>query len=205
MGFCLLNNVAVTASVLAERGERVAILDWDAHHGNGTQDAFYADPRVLYVSLHEFPLYPFTGRLRETGAEGAEGTTINVPLPEGATGDVYLRAMDELIGPAIEAFAPAWLLISAGFDGHRRDPLTGLRLSSGDFADLTARAAPLVPAGRRIVFLEGGYDLDALADSTAACLAALAGAELRPEPATSGGPGADVVDAALMVRAEPAD
>jgi acetoin utilization deacetylase AcuC-like enzyme len=200
MGFCLLNNVAVTAAVLAERGERVAVLDWDAHHGNGTQDAFYEDGRVLYVSLHEHPLYPFTGRLHETGHGEGAGTTINVPLPEGATGDIYLRAMDELIGPAIEAFAPGWLLVSAGFDGHRADPLTGLRLTSGDFADLTNRALALVPVGRRVVFLEGGYDLEALADSTAACVAAMAGADVRPEPASSGGPGREIVDAALMIR-----
>jgi acetoin utilization deacetylase AcuC-like enzyme len=200
MGFCLLNNVAVTAAVLAARGERVAILDWDAHHGNGTQDSFYDDPRVLYVSLHEYPLYPGTGKLRETGSGEGEGTTLNVPLPEGATGDVYLHAFDSLIGPAVEAFAPTWLLVSAGFDGHRADPYTGLALSSGDFADMTARAVGLAPAGRRIVFLEGGYDLDALADSTAACVAGLVGVDLRPERASSGGPGREVVDAALRLR-----
>ena len=201
MGFCLLNNVAVTASVLAARGERVVIVDWDAHHGNGTQDAFYDDDRVLYVSLHEHPLYPFTGRLQERGEGAGAGSTINVPLPAGATGDVYLHAMDELIAPVVEAFAPTWLLLSAGFDGHRADPLTGLGLSSGDFADLTRRSLELVPAGRRIAFLEGGYDLDALNLSTAACVAALAGDDLRPESATSGGPGRDVVDAALMLGA----
>lgn len=201
MGFCLLNNVAVTAAVLAARGERVVIIDWDAHHGNGTQDAFYDDDRVLYVSLHEHPLYPFTGRLQERGEGAGVGSTINVPLPAGATGDVYLHAMDDLVAPAVEAFAPTWLLLSAGFDGHRADPLTGLGLSSGDFADLTRRSLELAPAGRRIAFLEGGYDLDALHLSTAACVAALAGDELRPEGATSGGPGRDVVDAALMLRA----
>lgn len=205
MGFCLLNNVAVTAAVLAARGERVAVLDWDAHHGNGTQDAFFADGRVLYASLHEHPLYPYSGKLREIGTGDGAGSTINVPLPAGATGDVFLRALDDLIGPAIEAFGATWLLVSAGFDGHRDDPLTGLGLSSGDYADLTARALQLAPAGRRVVFLEGGYDLDALARSTAACVAGLAGEDLRPEPATSGGPGRDVVDAALMVRRDSAE
>ena len=205
MGFCLLNNVAVTAAVLAARGERVVILDWDAHHGNGTQDAFYGDDRVLYVSLHEHPLYPYTGKLRETGSGGGEGTTLNVPLPERATGDVYLHAMDDLIAPAIEVFAPTWLLVSAGFDGHRADPLTGLGLSSGDFADLTHRSLAFAPAGKRIAFLEGGYDLDALNLSTAACVAALGGADLRPEGATSGGPGREIVDAALMLRQQAAD
>src|SRR3954470_2788818 len=113
MGFCPLNNVPVTAAVLAARGERVVIVDWDAHHGNGTQDAFYEDDRVLYVSFHEHPLYPFTGRLRESGHGRGLGSTINVPLPEGTTGDVYLRAMDLVVTPAVEAFAPTWVLLSA--------------------------------------------------------------------------------------------
>ena len=205
MGFCLLNNVAVTAAVLAARGERVAIVDWDAHHGNGTQDAFYEDDRVLYVSFHEHPLYPFTGRLGETGAGAGAGSTINVPLPEGATGDVYLRGMDELVAPAVADFGATWVLLSAGFDGHRADPLTGLGLSSGDFADLTRRTLELAAPGRRLAFLEGGYDLEALRDSTAACVAAMGGADVRPEAATSGGPGREVVDAALRVRVARAD
>src|SRR6185503_3959043 len=112
MGFCLLNNVAVTAAALRARGERVAIVDWDAHHGNGTQDCFYGDPRVLYVSMHEFPLYPGTGRLEETGAGDGDGCTVNLPFPAGTTGDAYLLAVDELVGPAVERFAPTWLLIS---------------------------------------------------------------------------------------------
>ena len=205
MGFCLLNNVAVTAAVLAARGERVLVLDWDAHHGNGTQDAFYADPRVLYVSFHEHPLYPGTGRLRETGEGAGAGTTINVPLPAGTTGDVLLRAMDDLVLPAAAAFDPTWLLVSAGFDAHAADPMTGMGCSSGDFADLTFRALSLVPAGRRIFFLEGGYDLEALRDSAAACVAAIAGVELRPERSTAGGPGREVVDAALMIRRQATD
>ncbi len=141
MGFCLLNNVAVTAAALAADGSRVAVIDYDAHHGNGTQDIFWDDPRVLYVSLHEWPLYPGTGRLDETGPAGAEGTTCNVPLPAGATGDVYLRAFDEVIEPVVRAFVPDWVLVSAGFDAHRADPLTGLALSAGDYAALAARAA----------------------------------------------------------------
>jgi acetoin utilization deacetylase AcuC-like enzyme len=201
MGFCLLNNVAVTAAVLAARGERVAIVDWDAHHGNGTEAAFWDDPRVLYASLHEHPLYPGTGRLRDTGGLGAEGTTVNVPLPAGATGDVALAAFDEVVLPAIARFAPTWLLVSAGFDGHRADPLTGLGFSSGDFSDLSARLVGVVPAGRRIDFLEGGYDLQALADSAGASLAAVAGEDHRPEAATAGGPGRHVVDAARTVHA----
>jgi acetoin utilization deacetylase AcuC-like enzyme len=197
MGFCLINNVAVTANVLAERGERVLIVDWDAHHGNGTQACFYDDPRVLYVSLHEFPLYPFSGRIGDIGVGEGRGTTINLPLPAGLTGDVALAAVDEVVTPAVEAFGPTWLLISAGFDGHRADPLTGLALSSGDFADLTERVLAYVPAGRRIAFLEGGYDLEGLASSAGACAAALVGTSHRPEPSTNGGPGRKVVDAAL--------
>jgi len=200
MGFCLLNNVAITAATLAARGERVAVVDYDAHHGNGTQDAFYADGRVLYVSLHEWPLYPGTGGLHETGTGDGLGTTVNVPLPGGATGDVYLRALDDVILPVVERFSPTWMLLSAGFDAHRRDPLTGLGLSSGDYGPVTARLLATVAPGRRIVFLEGGYDLQALADSTAACLGAMAGTSVVPEPPTGGGPGAEAVAAARRVQ-----
>jgi acetoin utilization deacetylase AcuC-like enzyme len=200
MGFCLFNNVAVTAAALAQRGERVLIVDFDAHHGNGTQDIFYADARVLYVSMHEWPLYPGTGALDELGAGEGRGTTVNFPLPAGATGDVYLAAIDEVVVPMAESWGPTWLLLSAGFDGHRCDPLTGLGLSSGDFADMTARLMCLAPPGKIVAFLEGGYDLEALADSTAACLGALVGSEHRAEPATSGGPGREVPAAARTLR-----
>ncbi|MEJ7844290.1 MAG: histone deacetylase [Acidimicrobiales bacterium] len=205
MGFCLLNNVAVTAATLAGRGERVLIVDYDAHHGNGTQAAFWDDDRVAYVSLHQWPLYPGTGALDDVGADAGRGWTCNVPLPAGSTGDCYLAAVDEVIGPLADDFGPTWLLLSAGFDAHRADPLTGLGLSAGDYGPLTAALAALVPAGRRIAFLEGGYDLDALASSTQACVGALAGADLAPEPPTSGGPGRDVVAAARLVRSRLAE
>jgi acetoin utilization deacetylase AcuC-like enzyme len=195
MGFCLFNNVAVTAAALAEAGERVLIVDYDAHHGNGTQAAFYDDDRVAYVSLHQWPLYPGTGEATERGRDAGEGTTLNVPVPPGATGDVYRAAVDELVTPLAERFKPTWLLLSAGFDAHRRDPLTGLALAAGDYADLTRELLGLVPAGRRVIFLEGGYDLEALADSAGAAVGAAAGVVHRPEAATSGGPGRDVVDA----------
>jgi acetoin utilization deacetylase AcuC-like enzyme len=200
MGFCLLNNAAVAAAALAERGERVMIVDWDAHHGNGTQDAFYQDPRVFYVSMHEFPLYPGTGRLDETGGGAGTGTTVNLPLPAGATGDVYLAAVDDVVLPAAEQFRPTWVIVSAGFDAHRADPLTGLDLTAGDFADLSDRIFPLAPAGRRLAMLEGGYDLDALAASTGACVASLAGLRYRPEAASAGGPGRTIVAAARRLR-----
>ncbi len=195
MGFCLLNNVAVTAAALAEAGERVLVVDIDAHHGNGTQDVFWDDPRVTYVSIHEHPMYPGTGMLRETGGVEAPGTTVNLPVPAGTSGDVYRRAVDEVVVPVAERMAATWLLLSTGFDAHRDDPLTGLGLSAGDYFDLTARILAAVPAGRRLVFLEGGYDLGAVATSTAATLAALAGVEHRPESVTGDGPGAEVVGA----------
>ncbi len=197
MGFCLFNNVAVAARSLTARGERVLVVDYDAHHGNGTQDIFYADPSVAYVSLHQYPLYPGSGAFDETGVGAGIGATLNVPFPAGATGDHYRSAFDHLIAPLAETFDPTWLIISAGFDAHRADPLTGLGLSSGDFADLTADLVGLVPAGRRLAFLEGGYDLDALQTSSAACVGALAGVRIAPEPPTSDGPGAHVVAAAL--------
>ena len=156
MGFCVVNNIAVAAAALADRGEKVLIVDYDAHHGNGTQDCFYDDPRVMYVSFHEYPLYPGTGALSETGAGAGVGTTINFPFPAGTTGDVYLTAVDEVLAPAVERFAPTWLLLSAGFDAHRRDPLTGLaldrrRLRRPHRTAARARAlgpAPGVPRGR---------------------------------------------------------
>lgn len=195
MGFCLVNNVAVTAAALRTRGEKVLIVDWDAHHGNGTQDSFWSDPDVLYVSLHQWPFYPGTGDLDDVGAGPGVGATVNVPLPGGATGDVYLTAVDEVVAPVAERFQPDWLLISAGFDAHRADPLTDLGLTAGDYADLTARLLGLANPGRTIVFLEGGYDLDALRDSVTATVSTLLGTPVRPEPATSGGPGAGAVRA----------
>ena len=209
MGFCLLNNIAVTAVALAARGQRVCVIDYDAHHGNGTQEVFYADPRVLYVSLHEWPLYPGTGRLDETGAGAGEATTCNLPLPAGATGDLYLRALDDVVEPLIARFSPDWLLVSAGFDAHRADPLTGLGLSAGDYGALAMRMAELAPGpGRLILFLEGGYDLDALRTSVAATLPPLVGEPAHAaESATAHGPGRDVVAAAtdLWARLPPPD
>ncbi len=200
MGFCLFNNVAVVAAALADRGERVLVVDYDAHHGNGTEEVFWRDPRVVYVSLHEWPLYPGTGALRDVGAGEGRGATVNVPLPAGATGDVYRRAVEELIAEVAAEHRTTWLLVSAGFDAHRADPLTGLGLRAGDFADITSDLVALVPAGRRLLFLEGGYDLDGLADSVGSTLARLADVDHRPEPATSGGPGHDAVAAAVAVH-----
>lgn len=206
MGFCLLNNVAVTAAALADRGERVAIVDYDAHHGNGTQDLFWSDPRVFYVSMHESPMYPGTGRIDDVGADAGYGTTLNFPFPAHTTGDVYRRAVDEVVVPTLQAWSPTWLLISAGFDGHRYDPITDLGLTAGDYADVTRVLADLVPAGRRLLFLEGGYDLQALSHCTGAVLSALVDdGAYRPEAPSSGGPGDEVCASALKVRAALAD
>jgi acetoin utilization deacetylase AcuC-like enzyme len=199
MGFCLFNNAAVGAAKLAAAGERVAIVDWDVHHGNGTQDIFYTDPRVLYVSTHESPLYPGTGQLRERGGGAGEGANLNLPFPAGTAGDTYRAAFDEVIVPVIERFAPDWLIISAGFDAHRNDPLAGLRLSSGDYADLARRLQQLVPARRVLVVLEGGYDLEALAYSTGSTLSALIGGNYRPEDGTTGEIGMPTVTAAKQL------
>jgi acetoin utilization deacetylase AcuC-like enzyme len=195
MGFCMFSNVAIAAAHLVASGERVAIVDYDAHHGNGTQDIFFTDERVLYVSLHQWPLYPGTGRLVEVGEGAGFGTTLNVPMPPGATGDVYTRALEEIVVPVITRFAPTWLIISAGFDAHRADPITDLGLSSGDYGSLTSQLLALVPPGRRLVMLEGGYDLQALRDSSAATLAAMLDVAHTPEARTNGGPGLGNVEA----------
>ncbi len=197
MGFCLFNNVAVTATSLADAGERVLIVDYDAHHGNGTQDIFYSDPRVMFVSFHQWPCYPGTGRIDEAGAGQASGRTVNLPLPPRATGDVYAQAWDRHVSPLIDKFDPTWVLISAGFDAHRADPITDMGLTAGDYASLTARILEIAPPGRRIAFLEGGYDLDALTETSAAVMATLVGEPLETEPQTTGGPGIDLIDMAV--------
>ncbi len=202
MGFCLFNSVAIAAAALADAGEKVAIVDFDAHHGNGTQDIFYEDPRVLFASIHQSPLYPGTGALTERGSGAAVGKTINIPVPPNTTGDVVRRALDELIVPAIEAHGTTWLFLSAGFDGHCADPITELGYSSADMADYVRTLVPVVARGRSVTVLEGGYDLQAITDCSAVVAAQLVGERLRLEPATSGGPGDAVVDAALVLAAE---
>lgn len=184
MGFCLFNNVAVAAAALRGQGERVLILDWDAHHGNGTQDMFYADPDVMFVSFHEHPQYPGSGRAGETGAGEAVGSTLNFPFPSGTGEATYLRAFDEVVAPLARAFDPGWVLVSCGFDAHRADPLTDLGLRAATFgllADRTRQLAADLAAGRLVFFLEGGYDLEALADATEATLGALTGADTAIE------------------------
>jgi acetoin utilization deacetylase AcuC-like enzyme len=206
MGFCLLNNIAVTAATLTARGERVLIVDWDVHHGNGTQAIFWNDPSVLYVSTHQWPFYPGTGRPDEVGGPAALGLTLNVPLPAGATGDVVERALVELAAPTIERFDPTWVLVSAGFDAHRADPLADLALSSGDFARMARTVAGFAPRpGRLVLFLEGGYSLEALRRSVAASLCALLGGAREAERATVGGPGAEDLEDVERIRHETID
>jgi acetoin utilization deacetylase AcuC-like enzyme len=190
MGFCLLNNIAIATAELLSQGERVLIIDWDVHHGNGTQAIFWDEPNVLYVSTHESPLFPGTGLASEVGGPRAIDRTVNIPLPAHATGDVLRRGIDDIVAPIVEDFAPTWVLVSAGFDAHRLDPLASLWLTSGDFAAMARRVASFAPSpGRLALFLEGGYDLDALRSSTYATLTAVLGGTGEDDAPSSGGPG----------------
>lgn len=175
MGFCVFNNVAVTALLLRSRGERVAILDWDVHHGNGTQTELANDPGSLYVSIHQANFYPFEGKVHDIDREATKGTTVNIPVPAGTAGDVYKEAWRNLVIPVLEQFGPDWVLISSGYDAHLDDPLADLCLISDDYGWLAAEVVDVVPANRVVVALEGGYDLKALEESTAATLRGLAG------------------------------
>jgi acetoin utilization deacetylase AcuC-like enzyme len=201
MGFCLLNNVAVAAASLTARGERVLIVDWDVHHGNGTQSIFWDDPNVLYVSTHQYPFFPGTGRANEVGGPKALGLTVNVPLPAGATGDVVRTAIDHVARPTIEEFSPDWVLISCGFDAHQADPMGDLALSSGDFAELARMVSEFCPRpGRLALFLEGGYNQMALQISVTDTLGALLGLQTHPSAPTYGGPGMNEIRSSLADR-----
>jgi acetoin utilization deacetylase AcuC-like enzyme len=173
----LLNNVAVAAAhARATYAERVAIVDWDVHHGNGTQEIFYRDPSVLYVSLHQAPFYPGTGYADETGDGEGEGFTVNIPLRSGADDGVYAAAFERIVAPVIEQFAPDLVLVSAGFDAHADDPLAGMRLRPEAYARMTAwltRALGERAATRVALLLEGGYDLQAITTSLRAAVEAL--------------------------------
>lgn len=174
MGFCMFNNIAIAAQhLIDDHGlERVLILDWDVHHGNGTQHTFEADPRVLFISLHGHPhyIYPGTGLEQEHGVGAGEGYTINLPMLPRTTNDAYYQAFDDPITPAIEKFDPQFVLISAGFDAHRADPLAPLELETECFGWMTDRLTGMAKhhcQGRLVSLLEGGYNLDALGDCVA--------------------------------------
>jgi acetoin utilization deacetylase AcuC-like enzyme len=178
MGFCLLSNVAIAARhALAVLGaERVAVLDWDVHHGNGTQAAFYDDPDVLFASLHQWPFYPGTGAAGETGTGAGEGRTVNLPQTAGSGGREWLGALERVALPAVRAYRPDLILVSAGYDAHRDDPIGGCLLDTGSYAEMALRVRDLgaeleAPVG---AVLEGGYDLDATAASALATMEALA-------------------------------
>jgi len=178
-GFCLFNNVAVAARV-AQRdfgAQRIAILDFDVHHGNGTQEIFYADGSVLFVSLHQSPLFPGTGQTSERGQGEGEGTTLNYPLPSGSTGAIYHRVWGQ-VGTKVRAFQPDLIILSAGYDAHEGDPLAQMSLQADDFAALVWDAqswADELCQGKLVAVLEGGYNLDALAASVVMTLGVLSG------------------------------
>ena len=178
MGFCLFNNVAVAARRALDQHDcaRVLVLDWDVHHGNGTEAVFVEDPTVLFCSIHQWPLYPGTGAADHVGRGAGRGTTLNVPVPAGTGDDAYVSLVEHVVAPVAREFAPQLVLVSAGYDSHRDDPLASCCLTEAGYAAMTGTLRRLctelghVPLG---MTLEGGYDLGALARSTAATLEVL--------------------------------
>ncbi|MCL7412506.1 MAG: histone deacetylase [ANME-2 cluster archaeon] len=179
MGFCLFNNVAIAARYAQQRGlGKVLIVDWDVHHGNGTQKAFYDDRSVLYFSIHQYPHFPGTGRVDEIGVGKGRGYTVNVPLPRGANDADYLYVFNKVLLPAARTFRPDIILVSAGVDGHRYDPLAGMDLTSAGFGQMTGVVRSLAEelcGGKLVLALEGGYDYGALSDSVVMIFRALLG------------------------------
>jgi acetoin utilization deacetylase AcuC-like enzyme len=173
LGFCLFNNVAILARYLRRQHglDKIAIVDWDVHHGNGTQHSFEEDPAVLYISTHQYPHYPGTGAASETGSGRGRGATLNCPMPAGATDSAYERAFAELILPKLELFRPEFVIVSAGFDAHCQDPLADIELSTACFrwmSDRVLEIADQFAGGRLLSVLEGGYNLDYLGECVVA-------------------------------------
>jgi acetoin utilization deacetylase AcuC-like enzyme len=182
MGFCLFNNIAVTARWLQAEGyaDRVLIIDWDVHHGNGTQDAFYGDATVYFLSLHQSPHYPGTGSANERGRDDGEGYTLNVPLPSATPRADYLHAFDQALGQVLKNFSPEFVLVSAGFDVMAEDPLGGMLLEPDDLYVMTRRIVEDAAAdcdGKVVALLEGGYNPPRLGPGVVAVIRGLAGLE----------------------------
>jgi len=198
MGFCFFNNVAVAAQAAREAGaDRVAVLDWDVHHGNGTQDIFYDRGDVYYASIHEQGLYPGTGRADETGEGEGEGTTLNVPLPAGAGDAAYRDVVDDVLAPALRRFDADLLLVSAGFDAHRHDPISRMHVSTEGYGMLTARLRDAVGDAGLAFVLEGGYSLDTLSEGVGMVHEVFDG---REPVVDDGEPGEAVVDLVADLR-----
>ncbi|MEE8076920.1 MAG: histone deacetylase [Candidatus Binatia bacterium] len=187
MGFCLFNTVAIGAQYLKRLygARRILIMDWDVHHGNGTQDSFYQDPSVLYISTHQYPYYPGTGAIEEVGNGKGEGYTVNIPLPAGCGDEEYLCVFKEIVIPIADKYQPEWVLVSAGFDSHQHDPLGGMRVTEKGFgimASMLLELAQKHAAGKIAFLLEGGYNLEALRNSVSVVLEKMKG-EDRSGPA----------------------
>ncbi len=205
MGFCLFNNVAIAAEHLRRWYGilRVMILDWDVHHGNGTQAHFYDDPDALYVSLHQYPFYPGTGAAEEVGKGEAQGTTVNVPLPAGAGDAEYLDAFRRVVAPIARQFAPEFLLVSAGWDGHENDAMSGHRVSTAAYTALARGALALARElcdGRCVAVLEGGYAADSLAECAAAALAEFSADGEAGTPLPEAGAATPPVDEVVAIQ-----
>jgi acetoin utilization deacetylase AcuC-like enzyme len=208
MGFCLFNNVAVGARYLQHSYglERILIMDWDVHHGNGTQRSFFADKSVLYMSTHQYPFYPGTGALEDVGIGGGIGHTVNLPFPAGYGDDEYIDAFRRVIEPIAHQFDPQFVLVSAGFDAHHLDPLGGMRVTADGFASMARsllRVARDRSQGRCAAVLEGGYNLDALVESVACLADEFRGEHLSEEADADGvADGGGVMNAIIRVQSE---